>query len=966
MTSTPTAFIGRGPHLAHLLAETDLAARGDARTTLVLGDAGVGKTRLLQEYLGRTPLARTAVGACLETSGGTVAFAPFAAALRHLVREVPPAPARAGALARLLPELGTAAAPDEDRTRLFEAVLSYLEDTSADGGLALVIEDLHWADASTRDLLLFLARNLGPAPVHLLATVRTDDLHRTHPLRRLLPDLERPARATRLDLGPFDREEVAAQAAALRGGARPDPRTLDLLYERSGGSPLFVEALVSAPDDGLPDTSRDLLLRAVDRLPDTDRAVLGLAALSGVRVHHALLAAVAADLSEDDLDGVLRRAVDARVLRVAGEDYGFGHALLAEAVREDLLPGQRVRGHRRYVAALEAGVPGLAEPERVLRLAHHADAVHDHPRAFAALWAAAGHAADAFAHPERLAAVERLLELWELLPDPEAVTAPLGVTRGRLLLDAARAAVQTGGSSHEALRYTAEGEAQTADPVARAGFLLLRSQALKALHRRAESLEALDEASALLPEGHPDHIAVSGARAALLYPQGREEEAGRAAREVLDRARAAGDRHSEADALITLGSALEVGRADGSLPLLTQGIARARDLGMVDTELRGLNNIAVHHLYRLEWHECLRAERDLLDRCAELGILRTRGPLPGTETAGALLDLGRMREAEEVLAGFSGGRLDEGTRRFVLAEIRLAQRDIAGAREHWEQSAGAVRDTDTHLYASVDQLGLRVLTAEGDLEAALETAHRMIAREGEGLPTQSSLNGLGPLAGLVRALRRAGRVEEAEGLAGRVGVFLRPSPWWTTPYGELRRAQARARLAAEPAECLDRWERALAMVRGKGLHLEEFLLLEEACRAAAEAGEGARARELFGALEEGVGLLDTDAPLRERYVEPLRAVVGGSRGGSRRGPRLPAGLTPREAEVLAQAAAGLGNAEIGERLFISAKTVSVHMSNLMGKLGVSNRHAAGVKARELGLTPPVGLTPPGGLTPPAE
>ncbi|WP_306366819.1 helix-turn-helix transcriptional regulator [Nocardiopsis sp. CC223A] len=946
MTPTPTAFIGRGPDLAHLLAETDLAARGDARTTLVLGDAGVGKTRLLDEYLRRTPLPRTAVGACLETSGGTVAFAPFTAALRHLVREIPPSPARAGALARLLPELG-AAAPDEDRTRLFEAVLSYLEDTAADaGGLSLVIEDLHWADASTRDLLLFLVRNLGPAPVHLLATVRTDDLHRTHPLRRLLPDLERPVRATRLDLEPFDREEVAAQAAALRGGARPDPRTLDLLCERSGGNPLFVEALVSAPEDGLPGTSRDLLLRAVDRLPDTDRAVLGLAALSGVRVHHALLEAVAADLSEDDLDGVLRRAVDARVLRVAGEDYGFGHALLAEAVRGDLLPGQRVRGHRRYVTALEAGVPGLAEPERVLLLAHHADAVHDHPRAFAALWAAAGHAADAFAHPEHLVAVKRLLELWELLPDPESVAAPPGVTRGRLLLDAARAAVQTGGSSHEALRYTEEGAAAEADPVARAGFLLLRSQALKALHRRNEGLEALDEASALLPQGHPDHIAVSGARAALLYLVGRDVEAGRAAREVLDRARAAGDRRSEAEALITLGSALEVGREDGSLPLLTEGMGLARELGMVDAELRARNNIAVHHLYRLEWHECLQAERDLLDRCAELGVLRTRGPVPETERAGALLDLGRMREAEEVLVGFSGGRLDEGTRRFVLAEIRLAQRDIAGAREHWERSAAAVRGTDAHLYAAVDQLGLRVLTAEGDLVAALETAHRMIARERGGQPTQSSLNGLGPVAGLVRALRRAGRVEEAGELAGQAGVFLRPSSWWTTPYGELRRSQARARLAAEPAEALEHWERALGMVRGRGLHSEEFLLLEETCRAAAEAGEGARARALFGELEEGVGLLDTDAPLRERYVEPLRPVAGE--------PRLPAGLTPREAEVLRHAAAGLTNTEIGEKLFISAKTVSVHMSNLMGKLGVGNRHAAGVRARELGLTPPAG------------
>ncbi|CAL9572843.1 hypothetical protein SUDANB121_04903 [Nocardiopsis dassonvillei] len=943
--STPTPFIGRGPALAHLLAETDLSARGDARTTLILGDAGVGKTRLLEEYLRRTPLARTAVGACLETSGETVALAPFTAALRHLTRRVPPAPARAGALARLLPELGTAAAPDEDRARLFEAVLSYLEDTAADGGLALAVEDLHWADASTRDLLLFLVRNLGPAPVHLLVTVRTDDLHRTHPLRRLLPDLERPARATRLDLAPFDREEVAAQAAALRDGERPGPRALDLLCERSGGNPLFVEALVSSPDDTLPDTSRDVLLRAVDRLPDTDRAVLGLAALAGVRVPHALLAAVAADLSEDELDGVLRRAVDARVLRVEGEYYGFRHALLAEAVREDLLPGQRVRGHRRYVSALEAGVPGLAEAERVLRLAHHADAVHDHARAFAARWAAAGHAAGAFAHPEHLAALERLLELWELLPDPEAVAAPLGVTRGRLLADAARAAVQTGGSSSEALRYAEEGAAAETDPPARARFLLLRSQALRALGRRAEGLEALDGAAELLPEGHPGLIAVHGARAALLYPIGREEEAARAAGEVLDRARAAGDRHSEADALVTLGSALEVGRADGPPSLLTEGLERARELGMADAELRARNNIVVHHMYRLEWHDALRAERAALDRCAELGLTRTRGPHLVTEMAGVLLDLGRMREAEEALSGLHGDGPHGESRRIVLAEIRLAERDPAGAREHWERVAREVRrrDAEAEVCAAVDQLGVRVLTAEGELEEALETVRRMAARERGRPPTQSSLGGPVPVAGLVRALRRAGLPARAEEAARAAEVFLRPSQWWTTPFGELRRLQARALGEAGPAAALAGWERALGMVRGRGLRTEELLMLDEACRAAAGAGEHGRAGELFGELERAVSLLDTGAPVRERYVEPLRAVAGTA--------GLPAGLTPREAQVLAHAAAGRTNTEIGEELFISAKTVSVHMSNLMGKLGVTNRHAAAVRARELGITP---------------
>src|SRR5690606_29975714 len=145
------------------------------------------------------------------------------------------------------------------------------------------------------------------------------------------------------------------------------------------------------------------------------RKVLGLASVAGDRVDHGMLTEVAeaSGIGEDDLDEALREAVDAQVLRATDTGYVFRHALLAEAVKEDLLPGQRVRAHRRYAQVLESGVPGLPRARAVAQLAHHAYAAHDHPRALDAAWEAAGQARAAGAYPEHLELLERVLELWE-------------------------------------------------------------------------------------------------------------------------------------------------------------------------------------------------------------------------------------------------------------------------------------------------------------------------------------------------------------------------------------------------------------------------------------------------------------------------------------------------------------------------------------------------------------------------
>ncbi|WP_017602077.1 ATP-binding protein, partial [Nocardiopsis lucentensis] len=430
----PSPLVGRDDHLARLARDARRTREDGARAVLLRGDAGVGKTRLIDEYLRDAPLARTAVGGCLELGTDGVPFAPFTTLIRHLAREegAPPSAAHARELSRLVPELGARPDPaDESRARLFESVLTFLEERAEPGGLTVVVEDLHWSDASTRDLLVFLLRNLGAVPLQLLVSVRTDDLHRTHPLRRLLPELQRLPRVGRLDVGPLTRDEVAAQAAGLRGHALA-PGAVDLLYERSGGNPLFVESLLADPDPvggGLPDGPRDLLLARVEALPDATRRLLGLAATAGEHVEHPVLTAAArcSGTSEEELERALRQAVDAQVLRATESGYSFRHALLAEAVYTDLLPGERVRSHRRYAEALEKGVPGLSETERAIQLAHHAHEARDQPLALTSAWRGADHAADAAAYPEHLALLERVLELWDQVPDAvERVGQPRG------------------------------------------------------------------------------------------------------------------------------------------------------------------------------------------------------------------------------------------------------------------------------------------------------------------------------------------------------------------------------------------------------------------------------------------------------------------------------------------------------------------------------------------------------------
>ncbi len=524
MTATLTSptFVGRTEELARLAAAADRAAAGTPTSVLIGGEAGVGKTRLVGELVAgaRAAGATVLAGGCVELGGEGVPFAPLIEALRAFVRDLDepalarllPGQARAE-LARLLPELGPPAAaagqraafggdpgPWSEQGRLFELLLGLLERLGADRRAVLVVEDLHWADRSTRDLLAFLVRNLRHGRLLLVGTYRSDELHRRHPLRPFLAELDRGRRVERLELARFGPAEVAAQLAGIQGA--PVPAELaGRIHARSGGNAFFVEELAATAGGAereLPPSLRDTLLARIELLAEPAQQVLEVVSVAGAAVTDPLLAEVAG-LPEAELLAGLREAVSAHVLLADAGDgtYGFRHALVKEAVYAELLPGERTRLHARFAAALAArdsDDPGLAA-----ELAWHWYAAHDLERALPAAVRAGLAAERAYAFAEAQRQFERALELWERCGEPAAEA---GMDKAELLARAGEAAANAGaGDRAVALVRGALAEVDPAADPLLAGQLTERLAFHLRIVGRPGAFEAYQEAVRLVPPG---------------------------------------------------------------------------------------------------------------------------------------------------------------------------------------------------------------------------------------------------------------------------------------------------------------------------------------------------------------------------------------------------------------------------------------------------------------------------------
>ncbi|MFJ6902960.1 helix-turn-helix transcriptional regulator [Streptomyces griseoluteus] len=428
-TARTPVFVGREAELADLVQAARAAEGGDSQAVLVRGETGVGKTRLVEELLRAVEpgAAVVAVGGCVEFGADGFPFAPFSEILRSLWQHFPDevlaaSSGREALLARILPDLDVPAlaARDDDVTRLFALITRILERLASEQPLVLVIEDLHWADAFTRDLLGSLCRTRRAGKLLIVGTYRTDDVRRGHPLRPLLASLDRVRSVRRVDLSRFSRGEVTAQLTGILG-ASPDPDVVRDIFDRSDGNAFFVEELARAHLDhvgtGLDDL-RDVLLTRLDPLPEASQRIVRTAAQGGAVIGYPLLKAVTG-LPEDALIDALRAAVLAQILvpEPNGTGYRFRYSLMREAVRASLLPGERALINRQYAEALEAA-PSLAGTQELSgRLAQHWHAAHDEVKASHMTVAAAEEAGNGHA---LLAGGRHDTEAYDRLPRTQA------------------------------------------------------------------------------------------------------------------------------------------------------------------------------------------------------------------------------------------------------------------------------------------------------------------------------------------------------------------------------------------------------------------------------------------------------------------------------------------------------------------------------------------------------------------
>jgi predicted ATPase len=429
-------LVGRVEELQVLEAALGRATNSEPAVVLVGGEAGVGKTRLVAELTARCAADGTRVltGGCVPVGDGALPYAPIVEGLRALVGDLGGSAVRRligpswPELARLLPALGVPQAgggpPDQAaQARLFELLLGMLGRLGEEIPLLLVLEDVHWADRSTRDLLAFLARNLRRERLLVVVSYRSDEPG-TDWLGPYLAVLDRSGRAQRVELPRLDRAETLAQLVGILG-AGPPAELVDAVFARSEGNPLFTEELLGAIRAGSgelpPPTLRDLLLGRVQALPELARQVLGVVAVAGRRVSHRLLAEVAG-LEDQPLVQALRAAVvDQLLVTRPGEDgYELRHALLAEVIEADLLPGERARLHAAYARVLIER-PELADASLAVAAAEvavHWDAAGEWAQALPARVRAGLAAERARALAEADEHYRQALTLWERVPEP--------------------------------------------------------------------------------------------------------------------------------------------------------------------------------------------------------------------------------------------------------------------------------------------------------------------------------------------------------------------------------------------------------------------------------------------------------------------------------------------------------------------------------------------------------------------
>lgn len=642
---------------------------------VVVGEAGIGKSRLVAELETRAGAADILVlrGECVELGEGELAFAPVISALRGVMEDSKAleglgTPLRS-ALAALWSVPGASEGGGDGREQLFEAVYRVLARVARRQPVLLIVEDVHWIDRSSGDLLAFLLRNARRDAIALVATYRPDELHKGHPLRRFLAELERSGQANRIELQPLARLEVAEQLEAIAGHS-PDADVVERIFARCEGNPFFAEELLAGGDgrdDGLPGSVREALLLRFEGLAEATRDVLRAAAVVGRSVDYRLLCSVVG-VAESELLVALREATDHHLLVPSGDgkSYVFRHALLREAIYEDTLVGERLRLHRMTAEALEAH-PELFGANAAAELAHHWVAAGEERAGLRTSLEAATEAAAMHAYDEGARHIKRALELWDRLA---AHGEEFDLDRIDLLLQASELA-DYAGESDTALALAEQARAEldeNVEPLRAASAERRIARTLMYGARAADGVEHLAAARRLVPKDPPslDYLEVVSAEGRAMMLNGRMIEA----RELLEEAIPLA---GQLDALALHAGALSaLAIVYSNLGELEQAIVAGRECIRLANQSGSAEQIARSYINGSQAiddagliGDALAIGLDGIAVADRLGLSRGPGDQLRMQAGWRLLRMGRLEEADRVMAP----GLDGATARFKVAGL---------------------------------------------------------------------------------------------------------------------------------------------------------------------------------------------------------------------------------------------------------------------------------------------------------
>jgi DNA-binding CsgD family transcriptional regulator/tetratricopeptide (TPR) repeat protein len=977
-------IVGRAEGLAALESALVCVEGGASAVVLVSGEAGVGKTRLVREAVGGAVEsgAQALWGECVAVGNGELPYAPLVGALRPLSRSLRDADGVAvlGAareeLARLLPAFGRggalAPATPASAGRLFELLLGVLERLAKRAPVVLVIEDVHWADVATEHLLGFLVRNLRSERLLLLMTWRSDEPDVRASLQRLLGELLRDERVEHVELARLTRAETALQVSGIVG-AGADAAVVEWAHERGGGNPYFTEELVATRaaglDGPLPDSLRAVLLARMAAVSRPARLILDVVAAAERAIEHDVLAR-AAGFDETTVAAALHELLEAHVLVRArdGSRYGFRHALAREAVYAELLAPERRALHARLGHAFEATVSaserGAGEWSA---LAHHWDAAGDARRALGAAIAAGGAAATVYAFADARRQLERARRLWR-----EVATAdrPEDVDEPELLRRLAEA-TRLGGQWDEAIPIAEAALAALPARVDRRRAARIELLLSVLHHERDQAVGHAQRALALLPDGPSIERAQALLRIAGAHVYGELPSVQRRrALEALEAAQAADAVAEVGQAHRLIGLALAYGgNPEAGLEHLREACRVALEHNRGEEHARAIDHLgdALRMLGRIE--EALSVYHDAMEHVRRAGLVLSDGVWIEMNAAECEIRLGRWPEARARIACQRALRSEKADNRLAVLTVALllAARqgeEIDSARQ--EREALALLDANVSrgaIVAAFSALAELALTRREPASAqALVDRMRQRIRLG-GLLDWLMLLTIGLRAKADIAEQATTRDEPTLAAAHHAAALelVDEVQWYAfeEPIAEERAppetliqwmvADAElARLDGTPTpdlwhEIADRWDRLGQPYQGIYARLREA----EARLATDERPASARALRAAHAAAVGLGALPLRGDL-EALAKRARITLPDADAGPP-APGPPLDLTPRELTVLELLAAGGTNRQIAQQLYLSPRTVDVHVRHILAKLNAANRVEAAGIAHRLGI-----------------